>query len=104
VRWPDSPCFGAYERDAQVSLTRVVTDSSTFAWLADVFVVETHRGRGLGAQLIEAVLGHPDLRALKRVALVTSTAPALYARYGFTALVRPDIRMERLAAVQLPPA
>ena len=69
-----------------------------------MFVVEAHRGRGIGAQLMEAVVGHPDLRALKRLALVTSTAPALYARYGFTALVRPDIWMERLAAVQLPPA
>jgi len=105
----NSLCFGAYEAGAQVGLARVVTDRATFAWLADVFVLEAQRGRGIGAQLIEAVGAHTDLQGLRRHALVTSTAPALYARDGFTPLHKAEIWMERLdpdayAKVQAPPA
>ena len=105
----NSLCFGAFDEGAQVDLARVVTDRATFAWLANVFVLEAHRGRGIGAQLMVAMAAHADLQGLRRQALVTSTAPALYARYGFTPLHKPAIWMERLdpdayAEVQAPPA
>jgi predicted N-acetyltransferase YhbS len=91
----NSLCFGAYENGRQLGLARVVTDHATFAWLADVFVVASERGRGVGALLTEAVVSHPALKDLRRAALVTSSAPGLYARYGFTPLAKPAIWMER---------
>ncbi|MEP7297828.1 MAG: GNAT family N-acetyltransferase [Burkholderiales bacterium] len=91
----NSLCFGAYEGGRQIGLARVVTDYATFAWLADVFVVAPERGRGVGALLTEAVVSHPELKGLRRAALVTSTAPGLYARYGFAPLASPEIWMER---------
>ena len=91
----NSLCFGAYADDRQIGLARVVTDYATFAWLADVFVVASERGRGVGALLTEAVVSHPELKDLRRAALVTRTAPGLYARYGFAPLASPGIWMER---------
>ncbi len=91
----NSLCFGAYAAGRQIGLARVVTDFATFAWLADVFVVESQRGRGAGALLMDAVVAHPELKDLRRAALVTSTAPGLYARYGFAPLAKPGIWMER---------
>jgi predicted N-acetyltransferase YhbS len=105
-----SLCFGAYDGGEQVGLARVVTDRATFAWLADVFVVEARRGEGIGAALMDAVIAHPDLQGLRRACLVTRTAPALYARYGYTPLNAPEIWMERFdaevyaRAAQTPPA
>lgn len=93
-----SLCFGAYAGHDQVGLARVVTDRATFAWLADVFVLEARRGERIGAALMDAVIAHPDLQGLRRFCLVTRTAPALYARYGFTTLVAPEIWMERFDA------
>ena len=93
-----SLCFGAYDGHHQVGLARVVTDRTTFAWLADVFVLEARRGERIGAALMDAVIAHPDLQGLRRFCLVTRTAPALYARYGFTPLVAPEIWMERFDA------
>jgi predicted N-acetyltransferase YhbS len=93
-----SLCFGAYDGPDQVGLARVVTDRATFAWLADVFVIEARRGERIGAALMDAVIAHPDLQGLRRFCLVTRTAPALYARYGFRPLVAPEIWMERFDA------
>jgi GNAT superfamily N-acetyltransferase len=75
--------FGLYHGDEQVGFARVVTDYSTFAWIADVFVLEGHRGRGLGKWLMETVLSHPELKALRRWILATADAHGLYARFGF---------------------
>jgi GNAT superfamily N-acetyltransferase len=90
-----SLCFGAYENDAQVGFARVVTDRACFAYLADVFTVTSHRGRGISRLLVEAVLTHPDLQHLRRFNLATSTASGIYAKYGWTPLSSPDIHMER---------
>lgn len=79
-------CFGAYAGGEQVGFARAVTDAATFAWLADVFVVAGHRGRGVGKQLVEAALGHPDLADVYRWILGTADAHDLYRRYGFTEL------------------
>lgn len=75
--------FGLYRSDEQVGFARVVTDYATFAWLADVFVLDGHRGRGLGKWLVETVLAHPDLSTLRRWLLATADAHELYTRFGF---------------------
>jgi GNAT superfamily N-acetyltransferase len=77
-----SLCFGIYAGTVQVGFARVVTDYATFAWLADVFVLELHRGRGLGKWLVECVVNHPDLQSLKFMFLGTRDAHELYRRYG----------------------
>lgn len=82
--------FGAYEHDVQVGFARAVTDGATFAWMADVFVVSSHRGRGLGRRLVEAVLAHPQVRGARNVLLATADAHGLYSPYGFTALTKPE--------------
>jgi GNAT superfamily N-acetyltransferase len=90
----NSLCFSLYEGDDQVGFARVVTDRATFAYLADVFVLPSHRGRGLAKLLMEAVVAHSDLQGLRRWVLATRDAHGLYARYGFTPLQAPDRFME----------
>ncbi|HEX7645931.1 MAG TPA: GNAT family N-acetyltransferase [Noviherbaspirillum sp.] len=94
----NSICFGAYEDGEQVGFARVVTDRATYAYLADVFTVTSHRGRGISRRLVEAVLAHPDLQHLRRFNLATTTAAGLYAKYGWTPLSKPEIHMERYQA------
>ncbi len=90
----NSLCFGVYDGERQVGFARVVTDCATFAYLADVFVLESHRGRGLAVRLMEAVTAHPQLHGLRRWVLVTRDAHGLYAKYGFTPLAAPERFME----------
>jgi GNAT superfamily N-acetyltransferase len=91
-------CFGLYDGQAQVGFARVITDRATYAYLADVFVLESHRGRGLGVWLMECVMAHPALQGLRRWSLVTRDAHELYRRFGFTALAAPERCMEKLDA------
>ena len=79
----NSVCFSLFDGSSQVGFARVVTDRATFAYLCDVYVLESHRGRGLGKWLIETVMTHPDLQGLRRFLLVTRDAHGLYARHGF---------------------
>jgi N-acetylglutamate synthase-like GNAT family acetyltransferase len=91
----NSLCFGLYAGGgAQVGFARVVSDRAAIAYLADVFVLEGHRGRGLGSRLIEAVMAHPDLQGLRRFFLGTADAHALYERFGFRPLAEPGRMME----------
>ena len=90
----NSLTFGLFAGEVQVGFARVVTDYATFAYLADVFVLEDHRGRGLGKWLIEVVLSHPDLRRLRRWMLATGDAHELYRKYGFAELARAETFME----------
>ncbi len=92
-----SLCFGLFEGDAQIGFARVVTDYATFAYLADVFVLESHHGLGLGKWLLECVMAHPELQGLHRWNLATRDAHGLYARHGFTPLSRPEDYMEIMA-------
>lgn len=88
-------CFGGYLDGAgQVAFARVITDAATFAYLADVFVLPAHRGRGHAVQLMDAVVAHPQLQGLRRFMLATLDAHGLYARYGFVAPARPERLME----------
>jgi GNAT superfamily N-acetyltransferase len=89
--------FGVYRDGAQVGFARIVTDYATFAWLADVYVLEDHRGHGLGKALVEAVVAHPAVRELPRVLLATADAHGLYEQYGF----QPLHRDERFMAIEV---
>ena len=90
----NSIAFGMYEDGRQVGFARVITDLATYAYLADVFVVEARRGRGLGDWLVESIRLHPQLQRLRRFALFTRDAATLYARHGFAASPTPTGYME----------
>lgn len=89
-----SLCFGLYQDRAQVGFARMVTDQATFAYLADVYVLEAHRGRGLGKWLMECVHAHPALQGLRRMMLATRDAHGLYRQYGYRPLANPERLME----------
>ena len=78
----------------QIGFARVVTDTATFAWLGDVFVLEDFRGRGLSKWLLQCVMAHPHLQGLRRFLLATRDAHGLYRQSGFKALAAPDTMME----------
>jgi len=92
----NSLCFGLYEkaRGSQVGLTRVVTDHATFAYICDVYVLEEHRGRGLGKLMINAVMSHPALTGARRAMLGTRDAHGLYRQFGFSDAAGTKILME----------
>lgn len=89
-----SLCFGLYDGDRQIGFARTVTDRATFAYLADVYVLESYRGRGLSKWMMRVIMAHPDLQGLRRFSLATKDAHGLYAQFGFTPLAHPDRHME----------
>ena len=98
-----SLCFGLYDGNQLVGFARVVSDGATFAWLCDVFVLESHRGLGLAKWLIACVVSHPELQNLKNFILATRDAHELYRRYGgFESLAHPEKWMYRPASA-VPP-
>jgi len=90
----NSLCFGVYDGEQQIGLARVISDYATYAYLGDVYILESHRGQGLSKWLMECIMAHPDLQGLRRFSLVTKDAHGLYRMYGFTALKNPDSYME----------
>jgi len=89
-----SLAFGVYEGDAQVGFARAISDFATYAYVADVFVLESHRGRGLALWLMETMRAHPRLQGIRRWNLVTRDAHALYRRVGFRDVENPSRYME----------
>lgn len=89
-----SLCFGVYSGDAQVGFARVVTDHATFAYLADVFILEAYRGNGLSKRLMQEIVSHPQLQGLRRFMLATKDAHTLYEQFGFRPIVNTDRWME----------
>jgi len=88
-------CFGIYDGEgAQVGFARVISDFATIAYLGDVFVLEKHRGRGLGKWLMECIVQHPALQNLRRWILTTRDAHGLYSQFGFTPVTAPERYME----------
>jgi len=87
--------FGLYTENRQIGFARVITDRATFAYLADVFVLDEFRGEGLGKWLIEVVVSHPELAGLRRWMLATRDAHGLYRKSGFTELSQPERWMEK---------
>jgi GNAT superfamily N-acetyltransferase len=107
----NSLCFGVYHRhgsnereaiahakgasaETQIGFARAVTDKTTFAYLADVYILEAHRGQGLSKRLVRCILDHPDLQGLRRFMLATKDAHTLYQQFGFQALSTPSLMME----------
>ena len=90
----NSLCFGVFENGKQVGFARVITDYATYAYLADVFILESHRGRGLSKFLMECIVAHPQLQGLRRWTLATRDAHGLYVKFAFTPLKNPDRFME----------
>ena len=89
-----SLCFGLFHRGEQVGFARVVSDRATFAYLCDVYVLEQHRGRGLGRWLVSQVLAHPELQGLRNFLLATRDAHGVYAPLGFQPVADPNQLMQ----------
>lgn len=79
----------------QVGLVRVITDYATFAYLCDVYVLESHRGRGLSKVALQVLGTHPRLQGLRRMHLVTNDAHGLYTQFGFSVVKQPERHMEK---------
>jgi predicted GNAT family N-acyltransferase len=90
----NSLCFGVYTKGKQIAFARIISDFATYAYLGDVFVIESYRGHGLGKWMMECIRQHPQLQDLRRWTLLTRDAHGLYAQFGFTSLVKPDRYME----------
>ena len=85
---------GLYRGREQVGFARAVSDRAIIAYLADVYVVSSWRGRGLGVELVREIVGGdfgPDVRWL----LHTADAQGLYAKLGFTAAASSYPLMQR---------
>jgi GNAT superfamily N-acetyltransferase len=88
-------CIGAFDPEGrQVGFARAVGDGATFAWIADVYVLEGHRGKGLAAWMLATLVKHPALRGLRRVVLATRDAHRLYEQVGFGPLPFPERWMQ----------
>ncbi len=93
----NSICFGIYDGNEQVGFARVVSDCATFAYVGDVYVIGTHRGRGLSKWLMQTIIDHPELQGLRRWILATRDAHGLYSQFDFEPLRFPERWMERTA-------
>ena len=91
----NSLCFTIYHHDKLVGFARVISDAATFAYLADVFIIQEERGRGLSRWLMSVIINHPQLQGLRRLILATRDAHGLYAQFGFTPFDKPERWMER---------
>ncbi|MBI4853357.1 MAG: GNAT family N-acetyltransferase [Acidobacteria bacterium] len=91
----NSLCFGLYNQGNQVGFARVISDYATFAYLADVFILPSERGKGLSKWLMETIKTHPKLQGLRRWMLATRDAHGLYKQFGFEPIANP----ERLMAI-----
>lgn len=89
-------CFGIYKDNNQVGFARVISDMATFAYLADVFVLEEHRGKGLSKWLMQTIMAWPELQGLRRWMLATRDAHSLYTQFGFNVVEKPERLMNLL--------
>ena len=87
-------CFAVLDDGRQVGFARVISDFAVFAYIGDVFVLPSHRGRGLSKQLMQAIREHPSLQKLRRWHLLTRDAHGLYRQFGFRELADPSRHME----------
>ncbi|MBK6987585.1 MAG: GNAT family N-acetyltransferase [Bacteroidia bacterium] len=90
----NSISFGVYIDGKQIGFCRVITDKATFAYLADVFIVEEHKGKGYSKLLMKYVLAYPELQGLRKFLLGTADAHGLYKQFGFKELAAPERMME----------
>ncbi|MEW6729756.1 MAG: GNAT family N-acetyltransferase [Acidobacteriota bacterium] len=92
----NSLVFGVYKLNQQVGFARVITDYATFAYLADVFILEPYRQQGLSKWLMQVIISYKQLQGLRRWLLATKDAHELYRKFGFQNLANPEKIMERL--------
>jgi GNAT superfamily N-acetyltransferase len=90
----NSLCFGVFHSGRQIGFARAITDKTTFAYLADVFIDAAYRGQGLSKWLMEEIMAHEDLQGLRRFMLATRDANGLYAQFGFSELTFPERWMQ----------
>jgi N-acetylglutamate synthase-like GNAT family acetyltransferase len=90
----NSMCFGVYHQNKQIGFARVITDKATFAYLADVFILNAYRKQGLSKWLVQTIVEHPDLQGLRRWSLATADAHGLYKQFGFAPITGADRWME----------
>jgi GNAT superfamily N-acetyltransferase len=98
----NSLCFGIYKDNKQAGFARVVTDSATFAYICDVFILPDYRGLGLSKWLMQSIVEHSELQGLRRWSLATADAHGLYSQFGFTPLSKTQNWMEKFRPYQLP--
>ena len=89
-----STCFGIYHKEQQIGFARVISDHSTFAYLADVFIVDDYRKQGLSKWLLQYILAYPSFKDLRRWLLATADAQELYAKFGFKVINQPKRFMQ----------
>lgn len=90
----NSICFGVYHHKKQIGFARVITDEATFAYLADVFILDQYRKQGLSKWLVQTIVQHSDFEGLRRWSLATRDAHGLYAQFGFTPIDKPELWMQ----------
>lgn len=91
----NSVCFGLHESDIQIGFARVITDYITFAYLADIFVIKSHQGKGLAKWLMEVIFHNEDLKNVMSWLLLTNDAQFLYKKSGFIQYPYPERVMMR---------
>jgi GNAT superfamily N-acetyltransferase len=96
-------CFGLYDKEKQIGFARVITDHATFGYLADVFIIEAYRGKGLSKWLMKEIMDHPDLQGFRRWLLATKDAHGLYKQFGFEPLDKPERIMGLRPFTEYPP-
>ena len=74
---------GLYHDGAQVGFVRIVSDRHTVAYVADVYVLPEHRGRGLGVELFRFAVLEGPIAGVRKWGLHTRDAHELYRRFGF---------------------
>jgi len=92
----NSLIWGVYNGETQIGYARVITDRTTFAWLCDVFIIESEQKKGYGEWLVRTVVKHPALTGLRRFGLGTRDAHTLYEKVGFRPIAQPERLMEIL--------
>ena len=90
----NSDCFGIYDNDKLVGFARIISDRATIGYLGDVFILESHRGKGLSKWLMECIMKYPDFAGFRRWILITRDAHELYKKYGSKPIEKPDRYME----------
>ena len=90
----NSLCFSVFHNKQQIAFARIISDFNTFAYLADVFVCQDHRGKGISKQMMDFIMRHPDLQNLRRFCLGTHDAHKLYEKFGFKIIGKPEFFME----------
>jgi GNAT superfamily N-acetyltransferase len=90
-----SHVIGAFDGGAQIGFARVITDHATFAYLADVFVLDGWQGRGIARSMVRQLQEAPTLQGLRRWLLATRDAHGVYAQLGWTPIATPEMFMQR---------